>query len=221
MAIDSNDPAVIISENGGPCVSANNPDPNAGRPMGMGELGTSGVIFKRKFRWTMEIEFCPSAPQTVAKEFVKVGARPSIDIEETEINYLNGKMWIPGKATWQTITVTYYDVAGTVGGGVEISAIFGWIASVYDITDSTCLLMGSTLADYEGTARLVLWDGCGQPLEVWILKNVWPQAVNFGDLDMSSSEEVTVELTLRYAQVEYTPLCGGSVIRCACTECPS
>lgn len=189
-----------------------------GRPMGLGELGTSNIIFKRKFRWTMEIQFCEEDLKTVAKEFVKVGARPSIDIEETEINYLNGKMWIPGKATWQTITVTYYDVVSATGG-IDINTLFSWIASIYDITDSTCLFMGATLADYEGCGRLVLWDGCGQPLEGWLLQNMWPQAINFGDLDMSSSEEVTVELTLRYSNVTYKSFCGGTIERCPCTTC--
>lgn len=217
MAItDLTKPEILNDACGGVC-----PCDDQGRPMGLGVLGTSQVIFKRKFRWTMEIEFCSGdTPQEVAKEFVKVGARPSIDIEETEINYLHGKMWIPGKATWQTITVTYYDVSGSAPG-VNIGALFGWIASVYDITDTTCLFMGSTLQDYEGTARLVLWDGCGQPLEAWLLQNVWPQAVNFGDLDMSSSEEVTVELTLRYSNVTYKSFCGGSIVRCACSACPT
>lgn len=193
-----------------------------GKPMGLGALGTNDIIFKRKFRWTMEIEFCTGGPQfQVAKEFVKVGARPSLDIEETEINYLHGKMWIPGKATWQTIAVTYYDVSGKAPGGLNIAALFSWIASVYDITDSTCLFMGSTLNSYEGCGRLILWDGCGQPLEGWLLRNMWPQSINFGDLDMSSSEEVTVELTLRYSNVEYVTYCGGTVERCPCVPCPA
>ncbi len=80
--------------------------------------------------------------------------------------------------------------------------------------------MGSTLRDYEGCGRLVLWDGCGIPLEAWLLRNMWPQSVNFGDLDMASSEEVTVELTLRYSNVEYKSFCGGSIARCECSVCP-
>lgn len=193
--------------------------------MGLGPLGTGSLIFKRKFRWTMEITYCDSevsGPKCVAKEFVKLGSRPQIDIEETEINYLHGKMFIPGKATWQTMTVTYYDVAGSAGGGINVQSIFGWIASVYDITDPTKLYMGSKLSDYEGTARIYLYDGCGNAVEGWLLRHVWPQSVNFGELDMSSSEECTVELTLRYSEVQYQSYCpAGSIDKCPCTPCDS
>lgn len=205
------DEETIVDQNGG-TFGVN------GRPMGLGDLGTGGLLFKRKFRWSMEIEYCTD--RTVAKEFVKIGARPQIDFEETEINYLHGKMFIPGKGTWQTMTVTYYDVAGSAGSGVDTNSIFGWLASVYDITDSTFLFMGSRLADYEGQARIVLWDGCGNPIEGWLLNNVWPQSVNWGDLDMGSSEECTVELTLRYTNVEYASFCpAGTIDKCPCTPC--
>lgn len=188
--------------------------------MGLGKLGTSQIIFKRKFRWSMKIEYCTGGSNfTVAEEFVKVGSRPQLDIEETEINYLHGKMWIPGKATWQTMTVTYYDVTG-LASGVNMGGLFGWIASVYDIFDPTKLSMGSVLSNYQGEATIYLYDGCGNALEGWLLKNVWPQSVNFGELDMGSSEECTVELTLRYSNVTYQSFCGtASFNRCPCTPC--
>jgi len=194
----------------------------AQRNMGLGAIGTSSVIFKRKFRWTMKIVYCTGGvTKTVAEEFVKIGSRPQIDIEETEINYLHGKMWIPGKATWQTMSVTYYDVAGKVAG-VSTNSLFGWLASVYDITDPTKLYMGSRLADYEGQANIFLYDGCGNALEGWLLNNVWPQSINFGELDMSNSEECTVELTLRYSNVAYASYCPTSSIdKCPCTPCAS
>jgi hypothetical protein len=198
--------------------------PQQPRPMGLGDLGSGRIIFKRKFRWTMCIQYCMSGDtKTVAEEFVKVGARPSLEIEEQEINYLHGKMWIPGKATWQTISVTYYDVAGQTESGVNPSSIFGWIASIYDfICDPTNLYMGSRLEDYEGIAALYLYDGCGNAIEGWLLRHVWPTAINFGELDMSSSEECTVELTLRYSQVEYNNYCNDEAIsKCPCSPCVS
>jgi hypothetical protein len=196
-----------------------------GLPMGLGALGNGKVIFKRKFRWTFEIEYCcngAGGPRVVAREFVKIGARPQIDFEEVEINYLNGKMWIPGKGTWQTMTVTYYDVAGATNAGVNTSSILSWIATIYDFTDPRCLPMNSVPEQYEGIARLVLWDGCGNPLEGWILRHVWPQSVNWGDLDMSSSEECTVELTLRYSEVSYQSYCPPQPLdKCPCGPCPT
>lgn len=191
--------------------------------MGLGALGNGDVIFKRKFRWTFEIEYCCGEPngRKVPASFVKMGNRPQIDFEEIEINYLNGKMFIPGKGTWQPLSVTYYDVAGLTSGSAT-TELLSWIASIYDFTDPDCLPMNSSLGSYAGRAKLMLYDGCGNPLESWLLNNVWPQSVNWGDLDMGSSDECTIELTLRYDSVRYTSFCpSGSIIRCPCEPCPT
>ncbi len=195
-------------------------------PMGLGALGDGSIQFKRKFRWTFELQYCCSSetPFTVAREFVKLGNRPQIAFDEVEINYLNGVNWIPGKGKWQTITMTYYDVSGTpttpLSGGASTTNILGWIATIYDFTDPCCLKMNSVPAAYEGLGRLTLYDGCGTPLEAWILRHVWPTNVNWGDLDMGSNDECTIELTLRYSEVGYQNFCpGGQLNKCPCVPC--
>lgn len=190
--------------------------------MGMGGLAINTTIFKRKFRWGMKIK--PNCGGKQIDEFmVKVAARPNLSLEETEINMKNGKMYIPGKATWESITVTLYDVVGkddSVKNG--IGALYNWITSVYqfNVPDSLrkSLCMGSAVIDYAAEITLNLYNGCGVPLETWTIKDAWPQAVNFGDLDYSSSEEVTVELTIRYADVMYDPVCF-QIQECSCTSC--
>ena len=182
-------------------------------PMGIGQLGFRNLVFKRKFRFTFVLEeICGS--QRVPEHFVKVASRPNLSIEETEINFLNAKTWIPGKASWETITVTYVDVASP-----EMGPLFNWMASVYNFTDPIQLEQGSQRADYTATGVLKLWDGCGQLLEIWTMKDVWPTAINFGDLDYSNSEESTIELTLRYSDVSYENICPGLAISPCCSPC--
>lgn len=182
-------------------------------PMGIGRLGFNNTIFKRKFRYTFEL-FNICGGLSVPKHFVKVAARPSLSIEEQEINFLNGKMWIPGKASWETMTVTYIDVAT-----LDAAPLFTWLASVYNFTDPINLQMGSQAQDYSATALITMLDGCGQILEYWQLSGVWPTAINFGDLDYASSEEATIELTLRYHEVKYFPICPNFTITPCCTPC--
>lgn len=189
--------------------------------MGLGELAGPNLIFKRKYRWTMELAD-PCIGTGIPPFMVKLASRPNLTIEETEINFLHGKMWIPGKGSWETITVTFYDVAG---GNVDgIGPLYSWLATVYNFTDPIGLHQSSKRGfgigsgGYSGEATLQLYDGCGTPMERWILGHVWPQAINFGELDYSSSEEVTIELTLRYSEVEYIPLCGGFIKPC-CAGC--
>ncbi len=191
-----------------------------GRPMGMGQLGGPNIVFKRKYRWTFFLR-TPCGPP-IGEQVVKLAARPNLTIEETEINFLHGKMWIPGKGTWETITVTYYDI----GGNNALGGLYSWLATIYDFTDPVNLYQSSRRGDggnvrgYSGSADLALYDGCGNVMELWQLGNIWPQAINFGELDYSSSEEVTIELTLRYSEVKYTPFCGMQFQPC-CDGCPS
>ena len=96
--------------------------------MGIGLLGDRNIIFKRKFRWTFRVEqICGNL--VVPDSFVKMAARPNLTVEPTEINYLNAKTWIPGKPSWEQITVTYYDIASD-----DNIDLWSWLATVYDFT---------------------------------------------------------------------------------------
>lgn len=195
------------------------PKSGGGRDMGLGLLAGPDLVFKRKYRWTFEVQ--PYCGSLIPAHFVKLASRPNLTIEETEINFLHGKMWIPGKGSWETITVTYYDIGN---GGQGITGLFSWLATVYNFTDPVGLHQSSKRGNgpgsrgYSADGTLQLFDGCGVAMEQWQLSHMWPQAINFGELDYSSSEEVTVELTLRYSEVTYTPLCGGSIRPC-CAGC--
>ena len=197
--------------------------------MGMGLLVDSTTIFKRKFRWGMTITpLCTKGNNTsIEEEFVKLASRPNITIEETEINMKNGRTWIPGKASWETITVTFYDVVGEAAG-TGIMALYSWLASVYNFTEGiqggprggnkNVAHMGSARSDYSAVINLRMYSGCGDTLEEWTLKDAWPQAINFGDLDYASSEEATIELTVRYSDVEYCS-CAGEFDYCCDASC--
>jgi len=181
--------------------------------MGMGKLGGADLVMKRKFRWVFQITTICAGD--VPAYFVKTASRPDLSIEETEINFLNAKTWIPGKASWEAITITYYDVA--TGDNINL---WNWLASVYDFTNSDCLHMNSQRSGYAGTANLYLLDGCGNPLEHWTLDDVWPTSIKFGELDYSSSDTVDIELTLRYSQVKYNMLCPKLEVKpCPCKAC--
>lgn len=184
------------------------------KPMGIGVVGQRDIVFKRKFRWTFELQgFCKNEKNVVPEYFVKVASRPNLEIEETEINHLNAKMWIPGKASWQTITVTYIDVAHQ-----EMQSLWNWMATVYDYTDPVNLKMGNR-RDWDATGVLNMYDGCGALIEQWQLQHVWPTSINFGELDYSSSDEATIELTLRYWDVTYRSFCPNFIPEGCCTPC--
>ena len=182
-------------------------------PMGIGALGFQNRLFKKKHRFTFSLQnICGS--QSVPPNYVKVASRPSLEIEEIELNYLNAKAWIPGKASWQTMTVTYIDVATS-----DVAPLYNWLASVYNFTDPIKLQQGSIRSDYNAVAILQMWDGCGSLIETWEMDDVWPTAIDFGDVDYASSDLCEIELTLRYSQVKYTPTCPSFTVQPCCTPC--
>ena len=177
--------------------------------MGLGKLGTSSSVFKRKFRWTMEFKnVCYDTGLNIPASYVKSANRPSITIDETEINFLNGKMFIPGKGTPETTTLTYYDVASE-DAAQSIAPLFTWLATVYNFTNMITLEQSSLKGGSVGGSYcaefgyLTMYDGCGQAIDQFIYKDSWPQSIVFGDLDYASSDECTIELTLRYSNFEY------------------
>ncbi len=184
------------------------------QPMGIGQVGRADIPFKRKFRFTFEIQgFCDNEKNTVPKNFVTVASRPNLTIEETEINYLNAKTWIPGKASWETITVSYLDVAHE-----EMRTLWNWLATVYDFTDPV-MLGQAEKRDWDATGILNMYDGCGTLLEGWELQHMWPTSINFGDLDYSVSDIANIELTLRFSDVKYKSYCPDFTPEACCSPC--
>lgn len=196
----------------------------ASQGMGISNVGVGdpNVIFKRKNRWTFEVNSIQGStcPFSIPPHFVKMANRPNITIEETQIDFLNDRTWIPGKATWEAITVTYLDVAGVgVQPSEGVRGIHKWLAAVYDFTGKNGRKQSSKRSGYAGKATLTLYDGCGGPLEVWTLGDAWPTGINFGDLTYEDSGIVEIELTIRYSKVEVQFFCPADQIPSCCSGC--
>ena len=186
------------------------------KPMGIGVIGQPDIVFKRKFRFTFEIKgFCNNEANVVPEHFVMTAGRPNLGIEETEINHLNAKTWIPGKASWEDYTVTYVDVAHETS-----RMMWNWLATTYDFTDPVNLRQGNK-RDWDATGILNLYDGTGTLLEGWELQHLWPKAINFGDTDYASSDNCTIELTCRYSDVIYRSYCPAFQPQGCFTGCGS
>ena len=185
--------------------------------MGVGAVGIGdpNVIFKRKFRWTVQIAGNGACGATQSPAyFVKVAARPSIQFEETEVHFMNDKIYIPGKATWEPITITFLDC-----NQFGTPQLLTWLSSVYNFSQASSRTMGSKRSAYSASVVLKMYDGCGGIMETWNLADAWPQAMNFGDLDYANSEVADIQITLRYSMVTYTPGCGQRFSPCRCSGC--
>lgn len=164
--------------------------------MGIGQLGSSTICFKRKFRWLFKIpEVTVQNPGMENAEIDMLppekGARPSLSFKEIQAEHLNETIYIPSKPDWKPINVVLYDLKKNKNVVIE------WIKKVYNV-DSKNANWNISMSDFKKNCELEMYDGCGNVIERWIFENCWPNNIEWGELDMSDSSYVTVDLTLRY-----------------------
>lgn len=165
-----------------------------GRGVGMGigpiGVGNPNVIFKRKFRWTIDWYDEKSYKMIAPESYVKISARPNLVIEEN--NFLDGNknIWIPGKSQYETISVTYLDTQTCEGGALFLY----WLQSQFSVTVSKA---------EPATATLRLYGACGELMELWELKNAIVIALNLGEEEYSFNSQVDVEVSIRYDNAIY------------------
>jgi len=182
--------------------------------MGINRLGDPSIIYKRKFRWTLALSpLCGTGD--IDPWFVKVASRPSMTLEATQLNFLNEAYWIPGKAVYEAMNVTFLDVAPKEPASANL---YKWLGSVYQFWNQN-RKMGVSASQYAAAGVLTLYDGCGNPIEAWQFADLWPTSIKFGDLDYSSNDVVTIELSLRYSRFNYVPFCGAVPFVECCAGC--
>lgn len=155
--------------------------------MGLGKLG-GDICMMRKFRWLFFIDGVSGDGASALPP--DKGARPSLSFKEMEVQHLNETIYFAGKPDWKPVQLTLFDLK------LNKNPIFEWLKNQYE----PCQDKGKWYVpkNWKRTGRLEMYDGCGNVLERWIYRNVWPNNIEWGDLDMQNQDYVTVELTLRY-----------------------
>lgn len=169
------------------------------------------TCFKRKNRWLFKIpNICADGVSSLPPN---KAARPNISFKVIEAQHLNETIYFPGKPEWKPINLTLYDIKRA---GQTTHVIFEWLKRLYDPKTGEYKNAGdygfkipSPLANApiigtlfpvsgQSDATLELYDGCGEVIEKWVFENIWPESIEFGDLDMQGSDIITCDLTLRY-----------------------
>ena len=121
---------------------------------------------------------------------IKTTGRPSISFEEVELNHLNVKRFVKGKATWETVEMTLYDPV--VPSAAQ--AVMEWVRLSHESVTGR-----DGYSDfYKKDVLIKVLGPVGDVVEQWTLKGAWIQAANFNDLDFSSSDPAEISVTLRY-----------------------
>ena len=113
------------------------------------------------------------------------------------LDHINVQRKIKGKSTWEDVSITLYDPI--VPSGAQ--QVMDWIRQSHE-----------SLTGRDGYASFYKKDinfyglgPVGDKIEQWTLKGAFIISANFGDMDWSSNDFVSIELQLAYdyAILEY------------------
>lgn len=121
--------------------------------------------------------------------YVESTSRPQIDINETEVEFLNTSTFVAGRFNWNSIDVTFRDPIGPSAA----QALMEWVRLH---AESVTGRMGYA-AGYKKDIDLSLLDPTGVEVEKWILQGTFLTNVNFDSLAYSDDALATITATLR------------------------
>lgn len=170
---------------------------------------TQGLLMpKLKYRFRVIFEnFGVSTPRTELTKQVIDFARPSVSFEEMTIDLYNSKMYLAGKSSWETTTINLRDDAGG-----QVSRLVGeQLQKQMDFMEQASASSG---VDYKFVTKCEVLDGgngvyAPTVLDTWELYGCFLTAANYGDMNYSTSEPVTIALTMRYDNAVQSPLGTG------------
>ena len=145
---------------------------------------------KLKNRYVMAIDGIPAY-------LIKTANRPSISFEEVELNHMNVKRYVKGKASWETIEFTLYDPV--VPSSAQ--AVMEWVRLSHESVTGR-----DGYSDfYKKDIHILTLGPVGDVVEEWILKGAYCQSANFGDMDWSSDSPANISITIvmDYAILNY------------------
>jgi len=155
-----------------------------------------------RFRVTLE-NFGVSTPTTeLTKQVVDI-TRPNLSFETTTIDVYNSKVYLAGKHTWETVTLTLRE---DVSNNVQ-KLVGEQLQKQFDFFEQSAAASGS---DYKFVTKIEITDGANgantvNVLETFELYGCYIESANYNQLAYQTSEPVTVTLALRYDNAIQTP----------------
>jgi hypothetical protein len=139
---------------------------------------------KRKFRWVLMLE-------GIDAFLVKSTNRPSFQINEEPIPFINSKRYIAGRLTFGALNMTLHDPIAPSGA----QQVMEWIR-----THAESVSGRAGYADfYKRDLQLKLLDPIGTVVELWDMKGCFLTNVDYGSLDYNEDAgSMDIQLTMRF-----------------------
>jgi hypothetical protein len=156
---------------------------------------TNNVEPKRNFRFQVQL----GGTDAPILWWAKTVTIPAYDVSEVEHNYLDNRFYFPGRVTWNEVSMTLVDPI-SVDAVTQTNKILEDMGYAVKANDTNKVTMSKKKAANGPLPAVVIsvLNADGKPIEVWTLRNAFLKSAKFGDLDYSSDDLRTVEMTVRY-----------------------
>ena len=138
--------------------------------------------------------------------------RPNVQFEEVKLDRYNSSVYVPGKHSFDPCSMTVEDdITNRASNAIQtqlekqqrlIGATGPWLN-----TEGTALA-------YKFSMKLELLDGNEAMVEQWVYEGCYIASVNYGNMDYSTSDKVTIDLSVRYdhaRQVLVSAVTGSAI----------
>ena len=148
-----------------------------------------------RFRVTLE-NFGITGNTTELTKQVIDASRPNISFDQIPIDVYNSRIYMAGKHTWAAVSLNLRD---DVNGNVQRS-VGEQLQKQFDFFEQSSAATGQ---DYKFTQRIEILDGgngANTPnvLETWELYGCYLTTVDYGAMNYSTNDAMTVSLTVQY-----------------------
>jgi hypothetical protein len=149
-------------------------------------------LFGDAFSWEPKYQhrFIMSMTDGIPSHLIKASAKPTLENGEITLDHINVKRKIKGKSMWNSIAITIYDAI--VPSAAQ--AVMQWVRLHHESATGR----DGYSSQYKKDITLQQLSGLGEVIEEWTLYGCYLQSVNFGSLDWSAEDVVTIDATLNY-----------------------
>ena len=167
-----------------------------------GGAGSTQVLLmpKLKYRFRVTLLGFGVAAATELTKQVQDVTRPKVNFEEIMLDVYNSKVYLAGKPSFETLTLTLRDDASG-----EVQKLVGQqVQKQFDFIEQSSARSG---IDYKFTTRIEVLDGGNGQYESNVLETINMYGcilmnADYGDMNYGTNEAATVALTIRFDNME-------------------
>lgn len=158
----------------------------------------SGILHpKHKDRW--RVTFAGLGGGTNSQPIsmqAKSITRPKLSFEEIELQRYNSRAWVAGKHNWDPLElVVEDDVTSSASAAIQAQLqMQQWLIGA----EGQWLAAAGEGSIYKFVTYLDMLDGNDQVIEKWTVEGCWLMSTDFGPVDYTVNEAVTITMSMRF-----------------------